>query len=127
MFKILLKYYSRILVTTYIISLVVISLWNLTNLTSTREIYVALTLNVIGGFYYNLPLAFLSLSIFLNIIEDVRQNYFYRLASFIFLSLLVIVILMFCGINFFVIYPTTYFLVQLYLWKKYDLNIRTTE
>lgn len=127
MFKVLLKYYFIIIITTYILSFIVISFWNLTNMSSIREIYIASLMTIIGGFYYNFLLAFLSLSVFLNIIEDVRQNYLYRLASFVLLSLIVIVILLFYDINFLIIYPTTYFLVQLYLWKKYDLSIRSAD
>lgn len=127
MFKVLLKYYLIILVTTYTLSLIVISFWNLINMSSIREIYIASLMTIIGGFYYNFLLAFLSLSVFLNVIEDVRQKYLYRLASFVLLSLLVIVILLFYDINFFIIYPITYFLVQLYLWKKYDLSIRSVD
>ncbi|MDR7211671.1 signal transduction histidine kinase [Flavobacterium piscis] len=127
MFKVLLKYYLVILVATYILSLVVISFWNLTNMSSTRYIYIALLMTIIGGLYYNSMLAFLSLSIFLNVIQDIRQNYLYRLASFISLSLLIIVILFFYDISFIIIYPITYFLVQLYIWKKYDLRIRNAD
>jgi len=70
MFKTLLKYYLLSFVLAFLISLILLNLWNIKNVLSLREGTIALIMTLISGFYYNLLLAFLSLTVeFHNVID----------------------------------------------------------
>jgi len=125
MFKTLLKYYLLSFVLAFLISLILLNLWNIKNVLSLREGTIALIMTLISGFYYNLLLAFLSLTTFLNVFIEVRQNYLYKLMSFVLLPFISIILTILYNGNLFTIYPIIYFITQFYFWNKWNLSNKT--